>query len=95
MSIDTEVVGVRDIDGKFAKMLAVKMACDKAGVDYPEEVDDYFDGETGGSEDELRQKMEEIEIKCHESSEDGVNTWTVVLSELPPEVKAIRFKNIY
>jgi len=96
MSMSTSVVGVRDLDGKFAKMLAVKQACDEANVSYPLEVVDYFEGEAHETPRYLVGKMEEVKIKVNQSTDlSSTNTWTVVLADLPPDVKAVRFRNSY
>ena len=96
MSMSTSVVGVRDLDGRFAKMLAVKQACDDAKVGYPKEVVDYFEGEASETPRYLVRKMAEVKIKVNQSIDlSSTNTWTVVLTDLPPDVKAVRFRNSY
>jgi len=97
MCMSTHIVGVRDLDGKFEGMLAIKRACDKAEVEYPAAVEDYF-GEPEFSEDELRSIMSEIDIEGAVTQvylQDGVDTWEVTLSKLSDEVKAVRFSNSY
>ena len=42
MGMYAHVKGVRDLDGKFQGMMEIKLACEKAGVSYPEEVKEYF-----------------------------------------------------
>lgn len=99
MGMSTCVVGVRDLDGAFAKMLSAKLACEAAGVGYPPEVDAYFtvDGCVSSGEDEsyLREQMETIDIdgavsKCGGEMQDG---FQVDLSKLPNGVKSVRFVN--
>ena len=60
MSMSTYVYGVRDLDGKFAKMIAAKKACDAAGIGYPKDVIEYFKY-PGEKEETLRQEMETLE----------------------------------
>jgi hypothetical protein len=45
MSMSTHVTGIRPPDEKFKKMLAVWQACEAAGIEVPDEVDDFFNGE--------------------------------------------------
>ncbi len=94
MGMSTSVVGVRDLDGQFAKMAAVKAACEEAGVEYPPAVEAYF---KYASENivYLRREMEEMSIKdaIVKESPEMTCQYTVDLKKLPPEVKAIRFRN--
>jgi len=96
MSMSSHVTGVRDLDAKFAKMMRVKLSCEEAEVDYPQDVKDYFKY-PDESEDYLRREMEDVDItdavsNCGGDSTDG---WEVDLSKLPSDVKAIRFENSY
>ncbi len=104
MSMSTFIRGVRDLDGKFASMLAVKLACEEAGVEYPQEVQNYFCGQTLEPEDYflepenyLRREMEFVDISAAVRKDAGkaVEGWIVDLSKLPEEVKAIRFENCW
>lgn len=94
--MSTRVVGVRDLDGQFARMAAVKEACDTAGIGYPPELVKYFNhpGENIGW---LRQKMETVDISVavEEDTRNDNDIFTVTLAKLPPEVKAVRFVNSY
>jgi len=96
MGMSTHIVGVRNLDGNFKRMIAVKLACEAAGVDYPQELKDYF-LYPQESEDTLREEMEEVDIKAvvAERTEDSSNIWEVHLASLSPEVKSIRFTNSY
>ena len=100
MGMSTNVSGVRDLDGKFAKMIAAKLACEAAEVDYPEEVRKYFctpGASVGEDEDYLRREMESVNIKVAvtKCGREGTDGWEVDLSKLPEGVKAIRFENSY
>jgi len=96
MGMSTHIVGVRNLDGQFQKMLAVKLACESAAVAYPPEVVGYFQYPQE-SEKNLRESMEEIDIKVaiEKRSEDSRSIWEVDLAKLSPEVKSIRFSNDY
>jgi hypothetical protein len=98
VSMSTSVVGIRDLDGQFAKMIALKEACEAAGVSYPDAVVKFFGpDQVNESVDWLREQMEEVNIDpaVARSSGDGSNTWEVDLKKLPPDVKGIRFRNGY
>lgn len=96
MGMSSSVAGVRDLDGTFAKMAAVKKACDDAKVAYPQELKAYFK-HPGESIEYLRSEMESVDIAVAviERSEGAVNFWEVNLAKLPEGVKAIRFSNSY
>ena len=97
MGVSTHIVGVRDLDGRFEDMLAIKRACDAAEVEYPAAVEDYF-GEPECSEDGLRSIMSEVDIEDAVTQvylQDSTDTWEVDLSKLSDEIKAIRFNNSY
>lgn len=98
MGMSSHVFGVRDLDGEFAKMMKVKLACDAAGVDFPQKIYDYFRPDhPGEGEDMLRREMEsiDIEVAVSEYTRDGTDGFEVNLAKLPDGVKAIRFENSY
>lgn len=99
MGMTTFVVGVRDLDGKFSDMLAVKHACEKAGIDYPIEVVNYFLQMPEESEAVLKREMSEVTLPRDavliSSSDDGKQRFTVLLDKLPKEVKAVKFTLSY
>lgn len=97
MGMCSRVNGVRDLDGLFAKMIQAKLACENAGIGYPQEVIKYFKGEHSCDESYLRQEMESVDIQqavepWRQEMEDG---FVVDLSKLPEGVKKIRFINSY
>jgi hypothetical protein len=95
--MSTHINGVRDLDGQFAAMMAVKLACEAAGIGFPDEVKDYFGAEVEESEEYLRREMEAVDIEdaVREYSRVGTNGWKIDLAKLPEGVKAIRFENSY
>lgn len=101
MSSSTHIVGVRDLDEEFAKMLEIKHLCEKNGVSYPKEVEEYFDTDettVEDDEDSLREAIEEVDISrayAKMSRSEMQDCWEVDLSLLPPDVKSIRFLNSY
>lgn len=92
MGMNLHVRGVRDLDGRFAEMMKVKLACDDAEIEYPATVREYFTC-PDESEEELRREMEEIDIKAavSDDSADMQDIRNVDLSKLPKDVKHIRF----
>ena len=96
MSMSSHVLGVRDLDGRFAKMMQAKLACESAGVGYPQEVTDYFKFPREG-EEYRRKEMESVDISqaVTKFSRDGTDGFQVELSNLPDCVKSVRFTNSY
>ncbi len=90
MSMSVSINGVRDLDGQFAKMAAVKEACDKAGIGYPSEINDYFKYPTDNVKN-LSEEMSWIEIDeaVSKGGGDGYSEWIIDLSKLPKECKKI------
>ncbi len=97
MGMSSGVVGLRDLDGQFAKMLKAKIACEEADIPYPTEVTTYFKNEPECDEDELRRKMAEIDIDeaVTTGGRDSTDAWTVTLAKLPKECIAVVFENSY
>jgi len=97
MGMSSGVVGLRDLDGQFAKMLKAKIACEEADIPYPKEVTEYFKNEPECDEDELRRKLAEIDIDeaVTEGSVNSTDSWTVTLAKLPKECIAVVFENSY
>lgn len=89
MSMNTYVIGIRPPDEKFRKMLDAYKACSDAGIEPPDEVLDFFEGETPDP------KGVHLEITSAESkwAEDAAEGIEVDLSKLPKDVSIIRFVN--
>jgi hypothetical protein len=90
MSMSTHIVGFRPADQKWKEMKAIWDACTKAGVDIPDAVDEFFDGEDPGDKpgDEVV-----LGAAVKEWSVDEQDGYELDLSKLPPDVKFIRFYN--
>jgi len=95
MSMSSRIIGVRNLEGRFAKMMQVKLACEAAAVEYPDEVRDYFFEHPSESEEYLRSEMEEVDISgaVTRYSKAEVECYDVNLWKLSDAVKAIRFEN--
>jgi len=93
--VSTHVSGARDLDGKFSKMMAVKLACDAVPVDYPLEVKQYFGMNADDGEEHLRKEMASVDISGAVLlyNEDGAYGYEVDLSKLSDEAKKIRFES--
>lgn len=89
MSMSSWVVGVVLPDAEYKKMLAVWKACEKAGVEVPQRVEEYFEGE------EPDGKGLTVEIPHEEYNAEMQNGFEVELSKLDPKIKKIRFVNSY
>lgn len=91
MSMSTHVVGIKPPDEKWKEMKKVWDACEKAKVDVPKEVDDFFDGidpDPKGVIVELDAKKGVKEYNAE--SQQGLE---VELDKLPKGIKIIRFVN--
>jgi hypothetical protein len=96
MSMSSHVTGVRDLDGKFADMINLKLACEKARIDYPPDLKAYLKY-PAEDVDYLRREMESVDISAavKEYTRNATDGFEVDLSKLPKECKAIRFENSY
>lgn len=91
MSMSTHVVGIRPADDRYKSMLAIYDSCRKLGISTPKEVDKFFNYETPEPNGVV------VDIK------DATTAWKndyclgleVDVSKLPPDVKIIRFFNVW
>jgi hypothetical protein len=90
------VEGIRDLGGQFAKMAAVKEACESAKIPYPPEVRAYFKWPEESVE-VLQQEMDSVNVECAVTKVycDGSDRLEVQLDKLPSEVKALRITYSY
>lgn len=89
MSMSTHVVAFRPADEKWKQMKTVYDACRKAGVPTPEEVDDFFNGETP-DENGVEVNIEQAKQEWRDYSREG---FEIDISKLPKDIKIIRFYN--
>jgi hypothetical protein len=94
MGMSTHVVGFKPPDEKWQRMKAAWDACKTAGVDVPEEIERYFEGEEPDPQG--------VEIDDDALTQCGALTpWTddyaegfqLEISKLPRDVRVIRFYN--
>lgn len=87
----TYVVFFKPPDEKWEQMKAVWDACEKAGIDPPDEVTDFFDGEPP-DEEGVRSNGEEHE-SVEEWNDAHSSGYKVNVTKLPKDVRYIIFKN--
>ena len=94
MSMSTHIVGFRKPDdGMFQKYKAVWDACSEAGVDVPEHIHNYFDGEDP-DENGMEVRIENTDaVKRYDK--DYYDGFEVDVTKLPKDVNIIRFYNSY
>ena len=94
MSMSTTVIGVKPKDEKWNKMQDAYNACKSAGIEVPEEVEEFFDYNDPNEMDGLEVDMDE-----HEAVEgyfdDGREGYTIEIAKLPKDIKYIRVVNCY
>lgn len=86
MGMSTHVIGFVPPDETWQKMKAIYDACEAAGIEPPQEVEDFFDGEP----DPQGQEMEIPHRKWEADAREG---FEIDVSAIPPQVKVIRFYN--
>ena len=101
MGMSTRIEGFTPPDEKFQKMLKAYDACEEAGIDVPEEVDRFFNGEppdrTGVRVNLLRDKTFKSAVTTYHDSDANAEGFQIDLEELAKlsngHVKVIRFSN--
>ena len=87
MSMSTHVVGIVQPDETWTRMKAVYDACEKAEVDPPDEVINFFNGEEPDSRGVV------IALQTTEWKNEMSLGVELDLSTLPKSVRVIRFYN--
>lgn len=93
MGMSTHIEFFKPPDEKWQQMKAVWDACEKAGIDPPDEVDDFFDGEAPNDAG-VKVDAEEDEA-VEELEEDGTSGFKVDITKLPKDVRFIIFYNAW
>lgn len=90
MGMSTHVIGFRKADEKWEQMKAVWNACERAGIEAPMEVYEYFNHNNPN-------KLAGIEVSISsaitEYCDDMREGYEVDIKKLPPDVTVIRFYN--
>ena len=89
MGMSTWVKGIKPPDEKWEKMKAIWDACEKADIEIPEEVEEFFDGEPPDDKGVV------VEIPKHEYTDDSRQGFEIYLNELPKDIQIIRFVNAW
>ena len=91
MSMSTYVKGFRPPDKKWKEMKAVWDACEKADIEKPDEVLEFF------GHDEPDDSGVEVNLEkdacCKEFDCDGHSGFEIEVSKLPKDIKIVRFYN--
>jgi hypothetical protein len=82
------VIGFREPDDTWRKMMAVWDACMAAGVEIPVDVQNYF-GDYGSPDPEGM----EVELPAIEWQNDHQSGLEITITDIPKSVKKIRFYN--
>jgi radical SAM superfamily enzyme with C-terminal helix-hairpin-helix motif len=94
MSMSTHVIAIRPPDERWMQMEQVYLAVQAAGLPVPAEVDRFFDGDRPDPAGVVihidPDRNPTMVRKWADDSREGLE---VVLSELPPDIKVIRFYN--
>lgn len=102
MSMTTCIVGIKPDDEKFAKMIALRDACDAASVRYPDALCEYFQP-AHPSEADGSGVTTPIAVSWRDPTTAGVKVYRdessdgfeVDLRKLDPDIKILRFYNSY
>lgn len=91
MGMSTHIEFFKPPDEKWKQMKAVWDACEKAGIDPPEEVDDFFEGE---APNEAGVSVDAEDSEAVEEVDDGDSRgFKVDVTKLPKDVRFIIFTN--
>ena len=94
MPLKTMIRGVRDLDGRFAQMMKIKLLCEEGSVSYPPEVVEYFGGCIKESEAYCRKEMEEVSVDGAMEKRLGTHVsgdqWDIYLIALPQDIVRLR-----
>lgn len=91
MGMSTHVVAIRPPDERWTQMKAVYDACAAAGLQPPDEVMDYFDGEEPDPKGVVLDLVRSGAVQ--DWSDDYSIGLEVRLAKLPPDVQILRFYN--
>lgn len=85
MGMSMHVVGFRPPDSKWEIMKQIYDACRKAGIEPPDEVQEFFDYQAPDD------AGVEIDVTVSEWRDDSREGFEVDINELPPDLNLIRF----
>ncbi len=95
MGISYNVEGVKPPDAKWKKMKAAWVACEDAGISVPDEIYEFFNGETPDEKGVVEQ-LGGMYGKRHQCvaliEDDNGGGFEVDLKKLPDDVTLLRFR---
>ena len=95
MGMNTHVVGFKPADEKWKKMKTAWDACERAGVEIPDEVLSFFN-HVKPDERGVEVEIEKLDcVKAYRREGGGANGFEVDVKKLPPDVTIVRFYNSY
>jgi len=83
VSVSAYLIGVRNMDGTFDRMMVAKKFCDEQELSYPAEVAEYFGHLADESEAYIREQMAEIILAYGTGS-----GWRTERGDVPIEIGA-------
>jgi hypothetical protein len=86
--MSTHVTGFAPPDEQWAKMKAIWDACGAAGIDVPDEVEEFF----GGDEPDPAGVEVDLPLRKWNGHEAGAG-YELDVASIPPQVKTLRFYN--
>lgn len=104
-SATVRLIGLRDMDVTFEKMLSIMKLCDESEISYPKEIETYFGDLIGEYEDYIRDEMqhvilvdfgadgfysENVPYSRPELANNMVVAVDIKLSDIPPDIKSLR-----
>ena len=93
MGMSSYVVFLRSKNNKhYQKMLKIRHACNDADIDVPDEVEDYFGGDTDGYP--LRVSAKDV-VKKYSNSDECSDVLEIKVADIPEGVEVIQFINSY
>lgn len=92
MSMSTHIIGFKPPDDRWMEMKAVWDACEKAGITIPDRVLNFFDDR---APDENGVTVELFPDYASAWVADGQGGYQITLSDLPEDIKVVRFYNSY
>lgn len=93
MGMSTYVVGIKPADEKFKKMKSIYDLCEEQGIDIPDEVEDFFDGERPDEKGVTIYLSETDGVYEYRNGEYAQEGYEVQIDKLPKDIKILRFIN--
>ncbi len=90
MSMSTHAVGFKPADEKWNQMKAIWDMCERNLVTVPDEVSDFFDGESPGDKPGMEVPLGGAIREYSDANYDG---YEIDISKLPADVRFLRVYN--